>query len=277
MFTIEWTTRRYRLPNLNESELRSKVKSWVKARGLSIVAVPKLDLRRLSLGTAYTIADSMMAQMTALTISFYVAYRAPVLYVFSVKKLPPSCSGIFDEVFTAYARSHGGDAFEETPLVFTSSVLMTSPLSHFDSLQVDYSLLVQLDPNVSRIEAAREEIHIPKGVSVTVKRSRTITHAVEIANNETSGVQVEAGLNAAHIDVLKATVKSEIQKQTGIRFEESETIEHEITLNGAETQNYTLLWADFVRRGIVEINAHGAKSNLPFNWRERTELQVVPA
>jgi len=239
--------------------------------------LPKFDLIKRFWSTSYIIAGSKTKVWTALTITFYIAYRAPILYVFSLKdKLPSSCSSIFDEVFVPYVNSHGGECIKETPLVFTTSYLMTSPLTHFESLQVDYSLLVQLDTGLHRIEAAGEEIHIPEGVSVTIKRARTITHAVEITTSEKRDSELEASFTGTHLGILKATITNEIQKQTGIRFEESETVEHQITLSGDKSQNYRLVWADFVRSGIVEINAKGNRTALPFNWRERTELQVVP-
>jgi hypothetical protein len=234
MLSIEWTTRRYSLPSFSEKELRRALEAWVRSRKCSVYAMPKIDIKKLYWSTAYAIADSKLALMTKMLTSLYVSYRAPVLYVFSIedKKLPSACSGIFDEFFAPYALSHGGKPFEETPLIFTTSYLMTSPLSHFESRQVDFTLLVHIDPSVQRVEAAREEIHLTDGANVTVKRARTISHSVEVMDTKTISSQLEAGLKFAHLDILKATVKGEIQKQTGSRLEESETVEHEITLSG---------------------------------------------
>jgi hypothetical protein len=278
MLTIDWMTHRYRLPDFNEKDLRQALQLWVRSRGSSILAIPKFNLKKMYWITSCTIADSKIGIATSIFISLYISYSASVLYVFSVenKKLPSACLDIFDSFFTAYVRSHGGKPFDETPLAFTISAIV-NPLTHFESLQVDFHLLVHLDPNVQRVEAAREEIHITEGVSVTVKRSRTISHAVEVINTVTGGLEFEAGLKVAHLDILKATAMGEIQKQTGTRFEESETVEHEITLSGEKRQNYILSWTDFMRTGFVEVDARGTKKSVPFNWRERTELNVVPA
>jgi len=278
MLTIDWTTHRYNLPNFSEKELRHALESWVRVRNCSVIALPKFDLSKLHWSTSYTIADSKLAVLKKLVVSLYVSYRAPVLYVFSIddKKLPAPCAGIFEEFFARYAVFSGGKPFEETPLVFRTSLMMTSPLSHFDALQVDFTLLVHLDPDVQRVEAAREEIHLTEGASVTVRRSRTISHAVEVTESETRSTQFEAGLKFAHLDTLKATVKREIQKQMGSRFEESETVEHQITLSGEKKQNYVLSWTDFLRSGFVEVNSPEAKSRIPFTWRERTELNILP-
>jgi hypothetical protein len=277
MFTIDWVTRRYQLPNFKEADLRSAVKSWVPERGCSVVSFPKYDLVKRFWSTSYNIAESKVGALTALVISLYVSYRPPTLYVFAVKdRLPAACSSIFDEVFAAYVQRQGGERFEETPLVFSTSIMMTSPLSHFESLQVDYRLLVQLDPELHRIEAAGEEVHIPQGVSVSIKRSRTITHSVEITESEKLDAGLEASFTGSHLGILKATISSEIQKQTGTQFQESETVEHQINLSGDKCQNYKLVWADFVRSGTVEVDSKGTRGKVPFTWRERTELQVVP-
>ncbi len=277
MFRVDWTTRRYRLSDFDEKELKSTIKSWVRVRGFSIIAHPKFDLRKLYWSTAYAIAGSKRALLTTMVNALYVSYRDPILYVFSTSHLPQSCSDIFDEVFAAYSRRHRGEWIEETPLAFSSTLFISSPLSRFESLKVDYRLLVQLEPELDRMEAASEEIHVPEGVSVKVRRSRTITHSVEITHRETEGSQVESGLKVGQLEIIKATVQSEIQRQAGLRFEQTETIEHEISLSGDKNQFYRLVWADFVRRGIVEIHERGMRTELPFNCRERTELQVVPA
>ena len=150
-------------------------------------------------------------------------------------------------------------------------------MSYFESLHFDYSLLVRIKPGVDRIEAAREDVLVSKGVSVTIRKSRTITRAVEFVSSTTKTFEVEAGLKAAHLEVLKATVKREVQKQTGVRSEESETIEHTVTLPGAKAQKYTLSWTDSYRHGTVQIDTGESKRTYPFSWRESTEFQVVPA
>lgn len=274
--TVHWVTRRYRLSDFDEKELNASVKTWVRERGFSVVAMPKFDLLKHYWAKSYSIATSWRSLLTKLTIALYVGYRAPFLYVFSTSHLPPALSNIFDEVFTAYAHGRAGDLVQETPLAFSTSYLMTSPLSYFESLKVDYSLQVRLEPQLERIETATEEIHVPVGVNVTVKRSRTVKHAVEITMRETDGSEVKAGLKLGQLEILSATIRSEVQSQAGRRIEEAETIEYEVSLSGDKSEAYRLAWADLVRVGVVEIHEAGTRTVLPFRCRERTELDVVP-
>ena len=272
---VHWVTRRYRLSDFDEDNLNANVKAWVRERGFSVYAFPKLDIFKRYWSNSYTIGRSWTSLLTKLTIALYVGYRAPFLYVFSTSHLPSGLSNIFDEVFAAYVHRKGGELIQETPLAFSTGYLMLSPLSYFESLKVDYRLQVHLEPQLERIEAATEEIHVPAGVNVTVKRSRTIKHAVEITRSETDGSEVKAGLKLAQLEILSATIRSEVQSQAGRRFEETETIEYEVSLSGDKSEAYKLAWADLVRVGVVEIHEAGNKTVLPFRCRERTELDVV--
>ena len=272
---VHWVTRRYRLSDFDEDNLNANVKAWVRERGFSVYAFPKLDIFKRYWSNSYTIGRSWTSLLTKLTIALYVGYRAPFLYVFSTSHLPSGLSNIFDEVFAAYVHRKGGELIQETPLAFSTGYLMLSPLSYFESLKVDYRLQVHLEPQLERIEAATEEIHVPARVNVTVKRSRTIKHAVEITRSETDGSEVKAGLKLAQLEILSATIRSEVQSQAGRRFEETETIEYEVSLSGDKSEAYKLAWADLVRVGVVEIHEAGNKTVLPFRCRERTELDVV--
>lgn len=274
---VHWTTRRYRIESFDKKQLKSDIKTWVQARGFRIMAAPKFDLRKLYWSSSYTIVKSRWSYLTKLTIALYVSHRAPFIYVFSTSHLPLELSKIYDEVFSDYAQRHGGHAIEETPLAFSTSYFATSPLSHFESLKVDYSLVVSLESNLERIEAAAEEIRVPPGVNVTVKRSRTVKRVVELLENSKDGAKVEAGLKIGQLDIIKATIHNEIQKQASRRFEETETIEYEVNLSGEKSESYRLVWADLMRNGTVNINESGEIKSLPFCFRERTELQVQTA
>lgn len=274
---IQWVTRRYRVPDFDKKEMNLAIKSWVRAQGFSILGQPKFDARKFFWYTGYSIAESKWALAIKMIIAFIVVYRPPVLYVFSTSHLPPKCANIFNEVFAVYANSRGGSWIEETPVAFSSTIFMTSALRKFESLRVDYSLLVRLEPELDRVEAATEEIHVPAGVTVNVRRTRSIKRAVELTQSETNSGTVESGLKFGQLGIITATVQNEIRKQTGRRFEEIETIDYEIGLSGDNSESYTLVWADFMRRGIVEIREGEKTTELPFRCRERTELQVVAA
>ena len=274
---VDWTTRRYRMDTFDRKQVKAGLKAWVRARGFRIYSMPKVDLRKRYWSTAYVIARSRWSLLTRMTIAMYVSYRGPLLYVFSTSRLPPEMSPIHDEYFGAYARSQGGHVLEETPLAFSTSYFMTSPVSRFESLKVDYSLLVSLDHQNARVEAATEDVRVPVGVTVSIKRSRTITRAVELTESETNRRQVEAGVKIGQLDILKATVLSEIQRRAGRTFETSETVEYNIALSGDKSPAYRLVWADIVKSGVVEIRGAGDVQSIPFSFRERTELDVLAA
>lgn len=273
---LSWVSRRYRVPDFKQAELDAELKKWVRFHGCSIYGMPKVDLIKRYFHTGYSIAKSKLSLLTQMTVPLYVSYRVPILYVFSSPNLPSELSDIYKDVFAAYAERHGGNWIEETPLAFSSSILMTSPLSYFEALNIDYSLRVRVEPELERVDAATEEIHVPLGVSVNVKRCRTIKHSVEIVDSEKTGGKLEFGLKIASLDVVRGTISNEIEKQIGKRFEETETIEYDVTLSGDRSQSYKLIWSDLMRRGIVEIHKDGVATPVPFRCRERTELDVIP-
>jgi hypothetical protein len=227
--------------------------------------------------TGYNIAPSKMSLLKKLVIDMNVAYRQPLLYVFCTQYFPAELHDIFEEVFSDYAFRHGGEWIAETPVAFSSSYFATSLLNHFESLQVDYALDVEVNSEFERVEAAVEEIHTPTGVTVTVKRSRTIKRNVEVVLQQVEGHKVDAGLKFGQLDILRATIHSELRRQTGQSLEEAETIEHEVTLDGNKSTTYNLVWADLARHGSVVIRQEGQEPKLPFHVRERTELHVVAA
>lgn len=274
---VDWVTRRYRVPEFAKKELKSSIKAWVRQRGFSIISQPKIDLYKLYWYTGYNIAPSKISLLKKFVIDMVVPYQDPLLYVFYTQYFPAELHDIFEEVFADYASRHGGEWIAETPVAFTTSYIATSILHHFESLQVDYALDVEFRPELERVEAAVEEIHVPPGVMVTVKRSRTIKRTVEVVLQQVEGHKVDAGLSFGQLDILRATIHNELRRQTGQSLEEAETIEYEVTLDGNKSTTYSLVWADLVRHGSIAIRQEGQERRLPFHARERTELHVVAA
>lgn len=272
---VDWVTRRYRVPEFTKRKLKVAIKAWVRARGFSILAAPKLDLRKLHWYTGYSVASSKVGLFKKHTIDMTVSYRDPILYVFCTQYFPAALQGIFHEVFEDYASSHGGEWIAETPVAFSSSYFALSLLRQFDALDVDYTLDVAFNPDLERVEAAAEEVSVPAGVTVTVKRSRTIRRNVEVIVQRVEGHKAEVGFKVGQLDILRATIQNELRRQTGQSLEATETIEYEVSLDGDKSSRYRLVWADLVRHGSVGIREAGRERRLPFRARERTELRVV--
>lgn len=121
-------------------------------------------------------------------------------------------------------------------------------------------------------DAASEIITISRGVTITIKRTRTIEHKIEI-NWKTAGIsEIEAGLK----NFIIASIQGEIEKTSGDLYQFQETIEHTIELSGDISQKYKLTWVDFWHSGQAIIPQKGINQPLSFRFRKRTELVVNP-
>lgn len=127
-------------------------------------------------------------------------------------------------------------------------------------------------PEKKRIQVASEVINVPRGVTITVKRSRVIEHTVDINWQVSSGGEIDLGLEP----IIKAVVRGEIGKTQGRTYQESETIEYEIELSGETSHRYTLVWTDIWLVGSTEIQHNSTARILPFQFREYSELEVNP-
>ena len=76
--------------------------------------------------------------------------------------------------------------------------------------------------------------------------------------------------------VLSASIRGEIEKEQGRAYQESETIEYEVALNGEKSTRYKLNWTDVWRKGVAEYREGGETHLVPFRFREWAELEVLP-
>ena len=134
------------------------------------------------------------------------------------------------------------------------------------------NVTIRLQPESKKVQAATEEISVPSGVIVKVKRSRTIEHAVEVNLKSTSKEGISIGVE----QVLCVSIHSEIERQRRRSYSQSETVEYEVELNGDKSGRYWLIWTDVWQQGVVEFQYQGSTHTLPFQFRERTELEVLP-
>lgn len=133
-------------------------------------------------------------------------------------------------------------------------------------------LIVYMESEEERLPAATEEVRVPKGVRIKVKRSRTVEHTVEIDWTATGEVRFEAGFK----QIVSGSLRGEISQKQGRTATESETVEYEIEIDGQKCSQYRLTWTDIWRKGTTEFQHGSATHMVPFRYRERSELEVMP-
>jgi hypothetical protein len=131
---------------------------------------------------------------------------------------------------------------------------------------------VHLQPEKKRRQAAIEVVNVPVGVAIKVKRSRKVEHIVEVEWRKSTEADIELGLKG----IVSASILGEIEQAQGRSYQQSETMEYEINLNGEKNNRYKLIWVDTLLVGVIEIHQDHITHLLPFQFREGTELEVVP-
>ncbi len=150
--------------------------------------------------------------------------------------------------------------------------------NEIEKLEVDPQITIDT-PNVmvkflseyEKLRVASEEVEVPRGVTIRVKRSRSVEHVIEMGQQSTRSINVDAGI----LKIINTSIHGEIQKKQNKAYRQTETIEYEIELNGNISNRYELVWVDVWQKGVVEIKRANLQV-LPFQIRERTELQVLP-
>jgi hypothetical protein len=146
--------------------------------------------------------------------------------------------------------------------------------SEVDSfLGLPRNVTIYFDAELERVPAAEEKVQVPHGVTASVKRSRTIEHSV----NLTTTSSVESSTTQTYTEFLCHTVKEKFEQQHGRGYQESETLEYEVRLDGNQSGSYTLTWVDSYCTGTIEFTHADKIDRRPFRFRTKTELQVTPA
>lgn len=133
----------------------------------------------------------------------------------------------------------------------------------------DLRVDVELQRKERRVRVATEVVKVPVGVSIAVKRTRTVEHIVEVSTDERFASQMDGQL----LSVLKASVRGEIERKLGRSYKESTITEYEVKLNGEKANQYKLVWVDVWILGQAHTEKKGP---VPFQFRDRAELEVVP-
>lgn len=139
--------------------------------------------------------------------------------------------------------------------------------------QLDQSNInIELEKESERIRTSSETVLVPSGVKITVKRSRTIEHTVDISWRELKGGGIDLGFEG----IIGISIRGEIEKQKGRSYKESETIEYEVELNGEKVSQYNLVWTDIWCKGFIEMTVNDMTQIVPFRFRDSSELEVIP-
>ncbi len=131
---------------------------------------------------------------------------------------------------------------------------------------------INIEPDEIKSQAASEVIDIPKGVTIRVKRTRTVEHTISIEWSATIAGKGEIGIK----QLVSASIQGEIQRVKGYESQQSETMEYEVTLDGDKHTQYKLIWMDVWLKGIAEIQDGNINHQQLFQFRDRAELKVVP-
>lgn len=132
---------------------------------------------------------------------------------------------------------------------------------------------VHLEPRTTRVEAMFEDVAVPQGASITVRRSRTIEHTLQVELGQSVGGELNLGLTES----LKAQIQGAIERKQGQIYQHTETVEYTVQLDGKESKRYRLVWSDIWQGGTAEIVQDGISSRAPFQLRVGTELDVKAA
>lgn len=139
------------------------------------------------------------------------------------------------------------------------------------SSEID-NLRVALDPETKHVEGYSETVTLPAGVVVKTKKSRTIEHSIMLSDDS-----ILEGSIRANLLLISAAVRKNVEEKVGRNFKQSETAEQEILLDGNIHQKYTLTWLDKIRSGVVVFSIDGNTKKLPFEFREWSELKILPS
>jgi hypothetical protein len=131
---------------------------------------------------------------------------------------------------------------------------------------------ITIEPDEIKSQAASEVVDVPKGVTIKVKRIRTVEHTINIEWSATIAGKGEVGIK----QLVSASIQGEIQRVKGYVSQQSESMEYEITLDGDKHTQYKLVWMDVWLKGTAEIQDGNGNSQQPFQFRDRAELKVVP-
>jgi hypothetical protein len=295
-----WIIRRYQLPKYNKKTLEADIKSWVKQRQGRIRHQHSASLFSRDSATSYEIKPpgKIPVWLVEGLFNFSVIYKDSVLYTYINKdSFPEIFQDIHESVIMPYVKQYGGTPLDEAPRLLdmdlrpwierhvTGKGVHDTFLQALENGNIENSPLlpsqpqtgpavanINLDSQTESIQTTSEEVSVPPGVTIKVKRSRTIEHTVDIDWQVSGGISIESGIKP----IISASIRGEIGQRQGRTYQESETLEYEVALNGETSTRYRLIWTDVWRKGVAEFQIGYRTQVLPFRFREWTKLDVHP-
>jgi hypothetical protein len=122
-----------------------------------------------------------------------------------------------------------------------------------------------------RVDVATEVVGVPKGVSITVKRARSVQHEVKIDCRASGSLRLEASL----LKAASASVLADIEQAHGRSYQQTVETAYEVALSGEKASRYRLVWTEVWLTGTVAVGDVRTASSLPFTFRQRAELEVT--
>ena len=297
-----WSVWRYQLPKYNKKSLASEIKSWVKQRQGRVRYTHEWYLLSRPTATHYEIKPPgirplwLRSDYNAIKANLKIHYEESVLYIYVNKETFPNIfEDIHEAVIIPYVKQYGGFPIDEAPHMFDLNLAplfkrMTkdvhdifvqalkvgdvdgSPILRSQSQTGPKAANIRLDAEVETDQTASEEVSVPAGVTIKVKRSRTIEHTVDIDWHKSGAINIDSGFKP----IISASIRGEIGQRQGRTYHESETLEYEVALSGETSAHYRLTWTDVWRKGIAEFYVGSTSRTLPFRFRESTKLEVYP-
>ncbi len=129
-----------------------------------------------------------------------------------------------------------------------------------------------MEDTLKKVEVASEHVSCSKGSAIIVKRSRSLRHDIRINSN----VSAELSGNARLIQIINMEVRSTIGRSKETGYQESETVEYSVKLDGNISRGYTLIWTHIWRQGKVQVELNGKQRDVPFEYLDGLELNVIP-
>jgi hypothetical protein len=210
-----------------------------------------------------------------------IRYRFPILNVYSTDKLPDTANKVIDEAITPCINKMGGSLPDISPDKLAKNI---NPIKQFEKPEKNKSVsngsqaqesstpTVHILNQSEKIQVKTEEVHVPPGVTIKVKRSRTIERTVEINWKVVGSVELSAGIK----ELISMSIIGEIERMQGHSFKQSETLEYEVELNGDKSSRYKLSWIDVWQTGALEYPIDNKTKVVPFRFNETSELKVSP-
>lgn len=131
------------------------------------------------------------------------------------------------------------------------------------------ALSVSLNEMPVEVVVASEVVKTPPGIKRTVKRTRTVEHAVALTDATT--LSANGGID---LNVVSIGIKGEIEKTLSQSFRQSETIEQSIEIDGAVLPAVRLDWVERRRTGTATVTLNGAPVQVPFQFTLDLELRA---